>query len=193
MDRLEEGAHRESAGGGRAMNAAVAPPLLPVDNPAVRPSRRMYAGFWRRFIAVLVDGFLLSLVLVLGHLVIWWIYTRAVGGTILDAHGVALSHYDTLAAGGRLVLDLGFPLFYFVFFESKARAATPGKRLLGFRVRTAAGNKAGFVRVLARNLLKILSVGSFMLGFLLAVVTPKRQALHDLLTGCVLVKNGGRR
>jgi uncharacterized RDD family membrane protein YckC len=152
----------------------------------------MYAGFWRRFIALLVDGFLLSLLLGLGHLMIWWIYRRALGGTILDAHGVTLSHYDTLAALGRLVLDLGLPLFYFVFFESTARAATPGKRLLGFQVRTAAGKKTGFFRILARNLLKGLSVGTCMMGFLLAVVTPKRQALHDLLTGCVMLKIRGR-
>lgn len=152
----------------------------------------MYAGFWRRFIALLVDGFLLSMSLGLGHLMIWWIYTRALGGTILDANGVTLSHFDTLAALGRLVLDLGLPLLYFVLFESTAKAATPGKRLLGFQVRTAAGLKAGFVRILARNLFKCFSAAPFMMGFLLAVVTPKRQALHDLLTGCVLLKIRGR-
>jgi len=177
------------------VNATAAPPPplpLPVDMLAARPSRRMYAGFWRRFIALLVDGFLLSLSLGLGHLMIWWIYRSALGGTILDAHGVTLSHYDALSALGRLVLDLGLPLLYFVFFESTAKAATPGKRLLGFQVRTTAGLKGGFVRILARNLLKGLSAAPFMTGFLLAVITPKRQALHDLLTGCVLLKTRGR-
>ena len=188
MDRLEIGAHRESTGGGLTMNAAVAPPMLPPDMPATRHPRRMYAGFWRRFIALLVDGFLLSLLLGLGHLIIWWIHRSALGGTILDANGVTISHYDTLAALGRLVLDLGLPLLYFVFFESMAKAATPGKRLLGFQVRTTAGKKAGFIRILARNLLKGLSVACFMMGFLLAVVTPRRRALHDLMTGCVLLK-----
>lgn len=174
--------------GGQTMSSPVPPPL-PANAPVQRLSRRACAGFWRRLMALLADGILLALTLWLGHLLIRWIHHSALAGAILDARGITASRMGAMAALARIAFDVAFPVAYFAIFEASSRAATPGKRLLGFRVRARSGQKAGFGRVVLRNLLKWLSAAPLMAGFLLAMVTPRRQALHDLLTGSVMIKD----
>ncbi len=108
--------------------------------------------------------------------------------TILDAGGTTAGRLAAMATLARVAADLLLPVLYFAAFEASARAATPGKRLLGFHVRTTNGRRAGFGRLLLRNLLKWLSAAPWMAGFLLAILTPRRQALHDLLSGSVMIK-----
>jgi hypothetical protein len=54
----------------------------------------------------------------------------------------------------------------------------------------ANGARLTFVRALLRNLAKIISSLPFGLGFLLAAFTPRKQALHDLITKCLVVRAG---
>jgi len=138
--------------------------------------------------ALLVDGLLLALPLWLGHLLIRWIHHHMLAGTILDARGVTASHMDAMAVLAGMIFDVALPLAYFVFFEASRKAATPGKRLMGFHVAARKPRRAGVFRLVLRNLFKWLSALPFMAGFLLAAITPRRQALHDVLTGCVMLK-----
>ncbi|HRN61615.1 MAG TPA: RDD family protein [Luteimonas sp.] len=78
-----------------------------------------------------------------------------------------------------LLLLTVLALAWFTLFESSPWQATPGKRLLGLRVVDAAGARVGPARAALRHLAGALSWLTLNLGHLLALVPPRRQALHD--------------
>lgn len=174
---------------GRRTVSTPAPPPIPAAPRQAQPSRRSCAGFWRRFVALSVDAAILALPIWLGRVIIAWIHYRVLANVILDSGGLTASRLDAATSLARLLLSLCLPLAYFLFFEASSWAATPGKRLLGFQLRTTAGGRAGLGRVLFRNLLKALSAAPLMAGFFLAMFTPRRRTLHDLLTGSLMVKS----
>jgi uncharacterized RDD family membrane protein YckC len=65
--------------------------------------------------------------------------------------------------------------------------ATVGKLMLGLRVRRVHGGHVTFPRAFARNLAEVLCILTLGLGYLIALFTKRRQALHDLLSGTVVV------
>ena len=73
---------------------------------------------------------------------------------------LAIGTTGTVGLPGILWL-LGYFLlrnFYFVLFEMRARAATPGKRALGLRVVSRAGGRLTADAVLARNVMRELEI-----------------------------------
>jgi uncharacterized RDD family membrane protein YckC len=66
--------------------------------------------------------------------------------------------------------------------------ATLGKRALELAVTDTTGNRISFLRALGRNLGKILSEIILLLGFVMAGFTTRKQALHDLISGCVVIR-----
>jgi uncharacterized RDD family membrane protein YckC len=72
--------------------------------------------------------------------------------------------------------------------ESGSMQGTLGKKLLGIKVTDMEGGRIGFGRATGRYFGKILSGMIFMVGFLMAAFTEKKQALHDMLAGTLVVK-----
>ena len=146
---------------------AVAPsvPLAPV----------VYAGFWRRASALFIDGLLLLSIYCGGVLV------------VLVAHVSFLETPDFFAMS-YYCFALCVSVLYNPLLETSAWQGSVGKHLLGLRVTTLDGQKVSFVRALGRNLLKMLS-GIFFIGYIMAGLTERKQALHDLLSGCLVVKH----
>lgn len=63
------------------------------------------------------------------------------------------------------------------------RGTSPGKLLMGLRVSGAKGEGMDLNRASFRNLAKIVSIGPAFVGFLMALGSKRRQALHDTLAG----------
>ena len=130
-----------------------------------------WAGFWRRFAASILDGIVLT-----------------VGGLILGVVvGIAFWYSDL---SEYVVLFYGFLLewIYFAAMESSARQATIGKMALGIVVTDNQGRRISFGRATARHFSKIASALTFGMGFILAGFTRKKQALHDIIAGCLVVE-----
>ncbi|MBN8737447.1 MAG: RDD family protein [Xanthomonadales bacterium] len=162
-----------------------------VENLQAMPSRRavpgLYAGFWRRVAAWLVDALLVA--------ALDAAFTLSFGTALLVAWAM-LGGIDD-AAMTRLV-DIALQPFgavlawlYFAVCETSRWQATPGKRVLGLRVVDERGRRIGFARASARCFGKILSVLLLGIGFLLAGWTARKQALHDLVAGCCVVRKNG--
>lgn len=138
-----------------------------MNDSRVASGRAAYAGFWRRFAAYAIDYVLVLL-----------------GSAVLGA-GAQLAG----VAGDGTQLSLAVLAGYFLYcalLESSALQATLGKRALGIKVVDRHGERIGFGRAAARFAAKLLSVFTLLLGYLLAAVTPRRQALHDLLAGTLV-------
>ena len=144
------------------------------DGGAAAPER--YAGFWLRVIAAFLDGILTSFVSFVLGFVIGFAGAFAAPG--------ADNSVQTLAG---LVGGL-FGIVYYVWMEGSSRQATLGKIAVGIRVTDLDGGRIGYGRALGRNLLKILSALILGIGYLMAAFTARKQGLHDMLAGTLVVK-----
>ena len=138
---------------------------------------RAYAGLWRRAVALAIDTILL------------WLGALPLG--LLVAAGRGAAHAGVGTGGGRVAIvgleGLGVWL-YFALLESSAWSATLGKRALGLRVTDSSGAHIRFGRATRRLAAKLVSAAPLGLGFLMAAFTARRQALHDLLAGTLVVR-----
>jgi uncharacterized RDD family membrane protein YckC/RNA polymerase subunit RPABC4/transcription elongation factor Spt4 len=76
---------------------------------------------------------------------------------------------------------------YFAIFESSPRQATPGKVILGMRVTDEDGEGLTFFFATVRFFAKFLP-GPLLVGYLMALVTERRQAFHDKVVDSVVVR-----
>jgi len=140
----------------------------------------LYAGFWRRFIAYIIDCVVLYVAV---GLVIGATYAM-VGGPVTEDGGI------------RPVFLLLYALFligfwlYFTLMESGEGQATLGKRALSIVVTDDAGRRIGFGRANGRFFSKCLltALVPFGIGFMLAGWTAKKQALHDMIAGTLVIR-----
>jgi uncharacterized RDD family membrane protein YckC len=79
---------------------------------------------------------------------------------------------------------------YFAYFESSEWQATLGKRALNLVVTDLQGHRISFGRASGRYFGKLIS-GKLCLGigYLLAGFTEKKQALHDMIASCLVLRS----
>jgi uncharacterized RDD family membrane protein YckC len=152
-----------------AMQTPPPPPPPPVPGTTAPVE---YAGFWRRVGAILIDFLLLSLVAIP--------LNAAFGDDPMDTNA-----YLTSPAYG---ISAVIQWLYFALMESSSKQATLGKMAIGIRVTDLEGNRIGFGRATGRYFAKILSALIIGIGFLMAAFTQRKQALHDLIAGTLVVR-----
>ena len=92
-------------------------------------------------------------------------------------------------SGAVLMFSVLLILAYIVWFWMLlAQGMTPGKKFLGLRVVSQAGEKPGLGKMLLREIIgRFLSGLIFGLGYLWALFDKNSQAWHDKLAGTVVV------
>lgn len=135
-----------------------------------------YAGFWRRALALLFDSVLLSAAMF------------GVGGLLLrfiaDKFGISSSEGSYWL---RLSAETLLCWLYFALSESSAKQGTIGKRACGIMVTDMNGARVGFWRATGRHFAKFISVITLFIGYIAAAFTEKKQGLHDIAAGCLVV------
>lgn len=151
--------------------------MEPISSNATQ-STDQPAGFWLRLAAALVDNFIINCVtfVVLVVLSIFFIAQERLVEIITSE-----SQYPS-------VLYVALVLLYKAACEASSMRGTPGKRLVGIAVVTAAAQRVSFIRALLRNSAKIFSYITACLGFLMAALPGQKRCLHDLLTGCCVIR-----
>ena len=180
------------------LSASVAAPMeggaaaIPAYAGYAAVPRVEYAGFWLRFLAFLIDNVVMGIAFVL--ILIPLIFLTGLGGFIGTIHpdedfndvGIfMLIGLIFLAATVSLV----FTWLYHALMESSEWQATVGKKVLGLVVTDMAGQRVSFWRATARHFAKIITnmVPAFI-GYIMAGFTEKKQALHDMLAGCLVLR-----
>ena len=130
-----------------------------------------YAGFWRRALAYVIDAFLLSGV-----------------GAITAALVVALAPDDREALFNVPVVTVAIGWAYFVLFETSPAQGTLGKIALELYVTDLHGDPISYPRAVFRYLFKSFSSLLCFVGWPMAAFTPRKQALHDLLAGTLVLR-----
>ncbi len=217
-----------------------------VDEPAEQPSATIeprYAGFWRRFVALIIDFvliyiFVFPVVVVIGlvapqSIVVSVPFDLFTTERVIETQQTEQKHPDgstteidtslievtclgkwqylyretsessaeaeetytsrqlldsttkqelTMTTMDDIVFLVIF--IYWILMDGSRYQASLGKLALGLKVVDAKGHRLSVPRALGRNLLKLLSCLTVMIGFMLAGWTQRKQTLHDMITGC---------
>jgi uncharacterized RDD family membrane protein YckC len=153
-----------------------------------------YAGFWLRLVAHLVDGFIVGFAMLLLLVPLFFLMggvallsglPREVGEHPNPAQIGAFISFIFVLAG---VAILGQWL-YFAYLESGEKQATWGKQMLGLYVTDLAGSRVTFARASGRFFAKIISgLIPLGLGYIMAGFTERKQALHDMIASCLVLR-----
>src|SRR5580693_2383020 len=138
---------------------------------------RRYAGFWIRFVAIIIDGVILGII----NWIIRLPLVAIIGAGTLGAagSGSVVGVGAILAAGGLLTLvGLAVGIAYQIYFLT-TRGATPGKMALGLKVIRADGGPISAGLALGRYLAQILSALIFGIGYIIAGFDSEKRSLHD--------------
>lgn len=148
-----------------------------------------YAGFWRRFVAILIDSILFNIVfgVIGGALGVLDVEMAGTVGTNTSTYTHQADASDA-AQGVFFLVYLAVQWLYFALLESSAKQGTLGKMALGIRVTDLDGNRISFGRATGRYFAKFISAIILYIGFIMAAFTAKKQALHDIIASTLVIK-----
>lgn len=144
-------------------------PVAAASAPSV-----VYAGFWLRAVACVID----SIVLVIAAAIL----RMLVGMSLMAIDEFQASRYAELA----IIVVLSW--LYFSFMEGSPGGATLGKMALGLRVVTTEGQRLGFAQATGRYVAKYVSWAILGIGFIMAAFTDRKRGLHDIMAGTLVVR-----
>jgi len=151
-----------------------------------------FAGFWLRFVAWIID----SILIVIGFGMIALIIFGVVGAGFFEG---AFENSDSADAFlpfaafliimiGALSLIVGCWVYY-AWMESSHNQGTLGKMALGLIVTDLQGRRVTFARATGRFFAKIITgLIPFYIGYIMAGFTEKKQALHDMIASCLVLR-----
>jgi uncharacterized RDD family membrane protein YckC len=166
--------------------------LPPVNVTAMRTD---YAGFWLRFVAYIIDALILGIPI--GAIVLVILILTGAMGALSNMHvgdppdamigmlgmgvfGIYFGVLSVAIVGGWL---------YYAYCESSTWQGTLGKKALGLIVTDLDGRPVTFGRASGRFFSKIITgLIPFGIGYMLAGFTAKKQALHDMIASCLVLR-----
>ncbi|MGK7876340.1 MAG: RDD family protein [Xenococcaceae cyanobacterium] len=191
--------------------------LETVVNPAPVVSHE-YAGFWSRSVAYLIDTVIVTIVgFIIGGFfgmpmisevdssmdnaesfvaggILTFLGTTILGIVFLP-FAVLMMLFDSENWSDQstvflalLIIGMLLKWLYFTLLESSAQQATCGKRLIGIIVTDLNSKRISFCRANGRYWGKSISTIIICFGFILASLTERKQALHDKISDCLVVK-----
>ncbi|MEM7298806.1 MAG: RDD family protein [Bacteroidota bacterium] len=154
-----------------------------------------YASFGIRWVAHIIDYIILYIV----NWIVLTLILAPIGFSVASANDFdleSMTEGDMVAAittlmgalvAGSIVL-LILRVIYGAFMESSKFQGTIGKLAVGIKVTGADGSKLTFVKALLRHIGKIISGMIIFIGYIMAAFTEKKQGLHDMIAGSIVVK-----
>lgn len=154
----------------------------------------IYAGFWLRFVACLVDGLIVGIAFMALFIPLFFLMGGVAMLESLPRHGGEQWEPAQIAAFVMWILMLiGLGAtgkwLYFAYLESGEKQATWGKQALGVYVTDLSGNPITFGRASGRFFAKIVTgLIPLWIGFIMAGFTERRQALHDMIASTLVLR-----
>ena len=148
-------------------------PASPWNPPKARlaaedTGETIYAGFWRRFSAYWFDAVIVNIV---SFALTYSLVTVKPG-------------FDLVATLIGIVLSW----LYFALMVSSSNQGTLGKMAFGIKVTGLDGERISFLRATGRHFAEWVSAVLLLIGFVMAAFTERKQALHDIMAGTLVVR-----
>lgn len=149
-------------------NVAPVSPAMQSPQSVVTPENApqvKYAGFWIRFLAVFIDGIILSIVSV---------PLMLIAGSDEKSFGLNFLGYIISWA-------------YYIYMTDRYQA-TLGKKIFGLKVVNENFTKASLGNIILRETVgKIVSAIILFIGYIMAAFSSRKRALHDIIADTVVV------
>jgi uncharacterized RDD family membrane protein YckC len=168
----------------------------------------VYVGFWKRFVAFVIDSAVVSIVLAPVMIAVYgtgyWDNVRADGARlmkvladpgldavarVIQANEIINGSGSALAALNDIRIQIAVAITVVLFW--RFRKATPGKMAVRAKIVNAGTlGAASTGQLIGRAAGYILSAMPFCLGFLWIAFDRRKQGWHDKLAGTVVVEAG---
>jgi uncharacterized RDD family membrane protein YckC len=150
----------------------------------------VYAGFWIRFVAALIDGIILGVASSAVQLLLLGSSYRPFANMREpmppdQAVAVFVAAMGTLALS--MLVGVAIGASYEGFFVSRV-GATPGKMVLSLKVVRPNGGPVSLGRAFARYFAKWLSSITLCIGYIIAGFDAEKRAMHDMIVDTRVVK-----
>lgn len=136
------------------------------------PTDKKYAGFWIRFLAMLIDGIILGIINSL--------FFKAQTNTFNTDGGMSM-------ASNVNPLGMIVQIVYVVAFWTTL-SATPGKMALGLMVVDEQGNKLTWQKAALRYVGYFVSSITLGIGYLMVAFDKNKQGLHDKIAKTYVIR-----
>ncbi|WOV87359.1 RDD family protein [Sporosarcina oncorhynchi] len=137
----------------------------------------VYAGFWIRVLANIIDSVVLFVPLFIIN------FALQMMSLFTDSEGVIAGVLVVLIFTNIILVAL-----YYTLTTSSRMQGTVGKKLLNLRVIDAEGQRISAGRAFGRFLSYMLS-GILYIGYIMVGVTAEKRGLHDYIAGTWVIKN----
>ncbi len=148
-----------------------------------------YAGFWIRFVALIIDYLVLNTLTFLLILPLLGIVGFSTFGfselTSMTEEEIVLAFLAISAP--FYIANMVMYWLYYAVQQSSSWQATLGKRAVGIKVTDQHGERLSFTTASLRYLGRIISGMTMLIGYIIAGFTAKKQALHDLIASTYVV------
>jgi uncharacterized RDD family membrane protein YckC len=152
-----------------------------------------YAGFWLRFAACLIDSLILGIAVILVFVPLLFLTGLTAN---LEVIAQSRGQLNPAVVGSLIAAILVFAAIailshwlYYAYLESGERQGTWGKQVLGVYVTDLLGARIGFGQASGRFFARIVThMIPLSLGFIMAGFTERKQALHDMIASCLVLR-----
>ena len=134
-----------------------------------------YGGFWRRFSAAVLDSMILF-------------FPAAIVRVLLGLSATGMFDPDTPASWVAGLFEFALDGLYATLFLCSSARGTLGMQVMDLHVTDLQGDRIGLARSAGRYFAQLLSIVTFGIGYLIQPFTARRQTLHDLFAGTVVVR-----
>ena len=175
--------------------AVVVPPNVGVAGYSAARGQFQYGDFWARLVAYVLDGLIMAVAVFA-----LFIPLAAITGAAshLQVLQDAPRHGEPTPAMVAAILSIVFTFLgaallitwlYHAYFESSSWQATVGKRVMNLYVTDLNGQPISFLHATGRHFAKIITgLIPLFLGYIMAAFTERRQALHDMIAGTLVLR-----
>ena len=150
---------------------------------------RRYAGFWIRFVAVVIDGIILGVVGMIITLPLRLIMgVGSITAVQSNDPNAVLAMLPALMAGVGLsvLVQVAIGIAYEGWFVSN-KGGTIGKLALGLQIIKVDGSRLSFGQAVGRYFGRMLSGVILYIGFIMAGFDPEKRALHDRICNTLVI------
>jgi uncharacterized RDD family membrane protein YckC len=145
---------------------------------------RQYAGFWIRFVAVLIDGLFLGVVGAIVDIP----FNLMMGGMIATRDPMAFLANAAGILSIMFLISMAIAMVYESWFVVN-KGATPGKLVLSLEVIRDDGTRPGWGLAIGRYFAKILSSWpTLWIGYIMAGIDDEKRGLHDRICNTRVIR-----
>lgn len=145
-----------------------------------------YGGFWRRFVAFIIDDIVVTIIYMIGIL----LFTDGVEYYFNYNDITSFDDIEFFPILKAQLIYLVLEVVYYAGMHSSSKQATIGKMCLDMKVIDSNGEKISFLRGVGRYFAKFLSGIILLIGYIMAAFSSKKQALHDKLANTYVIVEG---